>query len=342
VAIIATLTETLKAHEHASRQSSSDIGMSMMQPQGDAANKIDETGSHSVSTDPRNAQLSGSQAALLNGGSSTNGSFEVPPPGPPGSCRLDTKMDKNLLYLTCPYVSNANGGFAMDKSCLSGERCVYACEPPYVCTENGFSDTDCVPYCDPYSASTYNGGLQCQDGVIKKQFPDKPLCAMGLNTSFIKNYVPDVISSCQTVYPGNEAPMIGIEVELGQSKQLTSFPQWYWHSTHAHFYVSVQKKKRHEACQWNYDALSLNSGGVDWMPYVVGGGSLAGHTCSECGQHNLDFGENFDFEKVYSINKPTSRINASKYRGCPSDCIDCSMCRCDANGSCKCSIYSAL
>jgi hypothetical protein len=239
-------------------------------------------------------------------------------------------MDPHLLYVTCPFAGNANAGFAMDKPCLAGETCVYACEPPYVCTENGFSDTDCVPYlgrCDPYSASTYSGGLRCQaDGSVTRAFLSKPLCTPGLNTSFVTSAVSGIISSCQTVYPGNEAPMIGLEVRRRETKQLTSFPQWYWHGTHSHFYVGLARQHagRDAVCQWNYDPLSLNSGGVDAMPYVLGGGALAGHACSECGQHNLDFGDNFDFSKAYSA-PPTFGV---RVRNCND--ITCGDIQCDA------------
>lgn len=285
------------------------------------------------------ASLSGSGSSSLEsvGAANTNTSSSAAGngatavmPAVPGTCALDTSMDSHLMHVKCPFAGNTNGGFAMDKPCIAGETCVYACEPPYVCTENGFSDTDCVPYlgrCDPYSASTYSGGLRCNaDGSVSRAFPDKPLCALGLNTSVITSSVQGVISACQTVYPGNEAPMIGIELRRGNTKQLTSFPQWYWHGTHSHFYVSIAYAKagRDTVCQWNYDPLSLNSGGVDAMPYVVGGGALSGHACSECGQHNLAFGDNFDFRKAYS-GQPTYGV---RVRNCND--ITCGEIQCDA------------
>lgn len=268
-----------------------------------------------------------SSAASAN---ASNGTITSSSPLAPGTCGLDRAMDPHLLYVTCPFAGNANAGFAMDKPCLAGETCVYACEPPYVCTENGFSDTDCVPYlgrCDPYSASTYSGGLWCNaDGSVARAFPNKPLCAPGLNISFVTSAVSGIISSCQTVYPGNEAPMIGLELRRGETKQLTSFLQWYWHGTHSHFYVGLARQHagRDTVCQWNYDLLSLNSGGVDAMPYVVGGGALAGRACSECGQHNLDFGENFDFRKAYSA-LPTYGV---RVRNCND--VTCGDIQCDA------------
>ena len=314
IAMVAALSASLSSDGESSASSSENsyptdaVSAAESDQQVLAPVQVDEGGSASASAanaavnalaDSMSGSSSAASAALVG----ATAALADAAAAPAGSCRLDPAMDPNLLYLECPFVANANAGFAIDKPCLSGETCVYACEPPYVCTENGFSDLDCVPYlgrCDPYSPATYKSGLRCTAGAVAKPFPDKPLCAMGLNTSYIKSYVAGVVASCQTVYPGNEAPMIGIEVREGQAQQLTSFPQWYWHGTHAHFYVSVPNKTRAAACQWNYDPLSLNSGGVDAMPYVLGGGALLGNPCSECGQHDLDFGENFDFAKAYS------------------------------------------
>lgn len=357
-AVIATLATAIKsstsetASTSASSSESAITGASqatanptLLPPESvDADNATGEVAPASPSTSapiasPISADGSGSSAALnevaidtptLSNTSTANNTSTPLSLLAPGTCGLDRAMDPHLLYVTCPFAGNANAGFAMDKPCLAGETCVYACEPPYVCTENGFSDTDCVPYlgrCDPYSASTYSSGLRCQaDGSVTRAFPSKPLCAPGLNTSFVTSAVPGIISSCQTVYPGNEAPMIGLEVRRRETKQLTSFPQWYWHGTHSHFYVGLawQHAGRDAVCQWNYDPLSLNSGGVDAMPYVLGGGALAGHACSECGQHNLDFGDNFDFSKSYSA-LPTFGV---RVRNCND--ITCGDIQCDA------------
>ena len=80
--------------------------------------------------------------------------------------------DPNLLFITCPRVNNDNAGFAMDTKCRSGEKCVYACEPPYVSTRNGFSNEDCVPYlgrCGVYDPKTYHGGVICDNGQPRLQ-----------------------------------------------------------------------------------------------------------------------------------------------------------------------------
>ncbi|KAF0714609.1 Aste57867_3784 [Aphanomyces stellatus] len=219
------------------------------------------------------------------------------------ACALDTTMDPRLLYLACPAAANANAGFAMDAACASGSRCTYACEPPYVPTSNGWSNADCVPYsalCPPYSPATARGGLRCLNGQLTRDDPAQPLCVPGLNTSYVINYVPATLSTCQTVTPGNGAPMIGLEVGQGQAGQLTSLPQWYWRGVRASFYTNLPGVRRLAACQKNADPLSLNAKGVDTMPYVLGGGGLPSSGCDACGQHTLAFNDAFDVQKAYS------------------------------------------
>ncbi|RHX99273.1 hypothetical protein DYB36_002788 [Aphanomyces astaci] len=154
----------------------------------------------------------------------------IPPTNSPLYCTLDKSFDPNLLYIAAPSAGNTNAGFAMEQPCASGDRCVYGCEPPYVASSNGWSNADCIPYislCPPYSASTSQGGLYCDKGRLVLDSPNQPLCVPGLNTSFVTNYVPATMSTCQRVTPGNGAPMIGLEVSPGQTKQLAAFPQAY-------------------------------------------------------------------------------------------------------------------
>ena len=41
---------------------------------------------------------------------------------------------------------------------------------------------------------------------------------------------------------------------------------------HNHFYVAMANVQEALACQWNDSPKSLNSGGVDYFPYIIGGG----------------------------------------------------------------------
>ncbi|ETV88506.1 hypothetical protein, variant [Aphanomyces astaci] len=227
----------------------------------------------------------------------------IPPTNSPLYCTLDKSFDPNLLYIAAPSAGNTNAGFAMEQPCASGDRCVYGCEPPYVASSNGWSNADCIPYislCPPYSASTSQGGLYCDKGRLVLDSPNQPLCVPGLNTSFVTNYVPATMSTCQRVTPGNGAPMIGLEVSPGQTKQLAAFPQWYWRGVGATHVVHLPGTRRLPACQRNADPLSLNAQGVDAMPFVLGGGSLPGSSCAACSQHTLSFNDHFDFQKAYA------------------------------------------
>ncbi|RHY28626.1 hypothetical protein DYB32_005822 [Aphanomyces invadans] len=154
----------------------------------------------------------------------------IPPTNSPLYCSLDKAIDPNLVYIAAPSVGNTNAGFAMEQQCASGDRCTYGCEPPFVASSNGWNNADCIPYlslCPPYSASTARGGLYCDKGRLILDSPSQPLCVPGLNTSFVTNNVPAIMSTCQRVTPGNGAPMIGLEAGPGQTKQLAVFPQAY-------------------------------------------------------------------------------------------------------------------
>ncbi|ETW09285.1 hypothetical protein H310_01678 [Aphanomyces invadans] len=227
----------------------------------------------------------------------------IPPTNSPLYCSLDKAIDPNLVYIAAPSVGNTNAGFAMEQQCASGDRCTYGCEPPFVASSNGWNNADCIPYlslCPPYSASTARGGLYCDKGRLILDSPSQPLCVPGLNTSFVTNNVPAIMSTCQRVTPGNGAPMIGLEAGPGQTKQLAVFPQWYWRGVSAQHVVHLPGTRRIAACQRNADPLSMNAQGIDAMPFFLGGGSLPGSACAACAQHSLAFNEHFDFRKAYS------------------------------------------
>ncbi|CAK4135536.1 unnamed protein product [Aphanomyces euteiches] len=225
------------------------------------------------------------------------------PPASSSYCMLDKSMDPNVMYVANPSIANANGGFAMDQACASGSRCTYGCEPPFVPSSNGWSNADCIPYlalCPPYSPATATGGILCDNGRVIADDPTQHLCVPGLNTSFVTNYVPATLSTCLAVTPGSGSPMVGVEIAQNQTKQLTSYPQWFWRGVSAQMYVNLPGVRRIAACQRNADPLSLNAQGLDTMPFVVGGGSLPGSGCAACGQHTLAFNDGFDFRKAYS------------------------------------------
>ncbi|OQR91538.1 hypothetical protein THRCLA_08954 [Thraustotheca clavata] len=223
------------------------------------------------------------------------------PPASTAYCRLDTQLDAHLQYVFAPFASNTNAGFAMDRACASGERCAYACMSPYIPTSNGWSSKDCIPYtslCPAYSSATARGGLQCVNGKTIADNPSQPLCVLGLNTSFVKSYLPKQVATCQVVNHGTA--MTGFDLAPNQASQLASPPQWYWRGRGAKYYTGLPGVGNTVACQRNFDRLSLNAAGIDTMPYTLGGGSLFGSQCAECGQHTLAFGENYDSKKKYS------------------------------------------
>ncbi|KDO32977.1 hypothetical protein SPRG_02668 [Saprolegnia parasitica CBS 223.65] len=225
------------------------------------------------------------------------------PPASTAYCRLDTGLDARLHYVNCPAASNANAGFAMDEACGSGMRCPYACALPFLPSSNGWSSSDCLPFtslCPPSSPATARGGLFCANGTVVVDAPSQPLCVSGLNTSFVKSYVPQSIATCKVIAPGNGAPMVGVDTAPGHVSQLASHPQWFWRGEPAKYYTLLPGVASSVGCQRNYDRFSLNAAGIDAMPYTLGGGSLPGSPCAECAQHTLSFGEHFDSTKPYS------------------------------------------
>ncbi|EQC36922.1 hypothetical protein SDRG_05749 [Saprolegnia diclina VS20] len=225
------------------------------------------------------------------------------PPASKEYCRLDTGLDTRLQYVNCPAASNANAGFAMDEACGSGMRCPYACALPYLPSSNGWSSSDCLPFtslCPPSSPATARGGLFCANGTVVVDAPSQPLCVSGLNTSFIKSYLPKPIATCKVIAPGNGAPMVGVDTAPGRISQLASHPQWFWRGQPAKYYTLLPGVASSVGCQRNYDRFSLNAAGIDTMPYTLGAGSLPGSPCAECAQHTLNFGEHFDSTKPYS------------------------------------------
>jgi len=153
--------------------------------------------------------------------------------------------------------------------CSEGTFCSYACPSGYFKAQ--------WPTTQGHTGQSV-GGLLCQNGRLVTTNPstDK-LCVKGATqvSAFIENKLDQVVSLCQTNYPGDEAMTVPTVVEPGARVEIPIIDSTsYWRTTAggattAQFYLNPAGVGADRACRWA-SAADGNIG--NWAPLVIGAG----------------------------------------------------------------------
>jgi hypothetical protein len=183
------------------------------------------------------------------------------------------QLTLNSLLTEVTNIVTVNGGSGASGSCQNGATCSFACPPGWMKAQ-----------WPPYQGSTGQsvGGLLCKNGLLHKTNQDHDtLCIQGVDAVSAHNTLGEVVSVCQTDYPGTESETVPTEVQPGQTIQLTnpdgsSYYQWQNKSTSAQFYINPKGVPASTACQWgtpgnpwgNYAPINLGVGFSNGITYA--------------------------------------------------------------------------
>ena len=160
------------------------------------------------------------------------------------------------------------------QSCSEGMMCSYACPPGY--QKSQWPSTQ-------GATGQSVGGLQCSGGKLRLTNPglSSNLCIPGVGGVQATNNAGSVVSICRTDYPGTESETIPVELQSGETEQLTvpdasSYYTWQGQSTSAQYYLNPIGTSASTGCQWgspggdigNYAPINLGvgaKGGVTWL-----------------------------------------------------------------------------
>lgn len=156
--------------------------------------------------------------------------------------------------------------------CEPGCMCAYACKP-------GYGETQWPQASGPNGESI--GGLYCNDkGMLEMTNPRwNELCRPSAANVKIENRLGDVISTCRTAYPGNEAMVIPAIAPANSEIALftpleTDYISPQGGKTSAHYYVNNAGVSVEKACVWESTPELKDSAG-DISPVVIGAGVAA-------------------------------------------------------------------
>lgn len=160
------------------------------------------------------------------------------------------------------------------ESCSEGMMCSYACPPG--------SQKSQWPATQGATGQSV-GGLQCTGGKLHLTNAglSSNLCIPGVGGVQATNNAGSVVSICRTDYPGTESETIPVELQGGETEQLTvpdagSYYQWQGQSTSAQYYLNPIGTPASVGCQWgspggnvgNYAPINFGvgaKGGVTWL-----------------------------------------------------------------------------
>jgi hypothetical protein len=157
------------------------------------------------------------------------------------------------------------------QKCGAGSFCSYACPPGYVKTQ----------WSSAQGATLQSiGGLFCNsDGYLELSRASNPiLCQAGAGGVYIQNDLDQLVSTCQTDYPGTESMTIPTEVGPGETKPLSNIEsanyfKWDNKLTTGQFYVNNKGVAAKDSCLWNCPSNPLGCG--NWAPVNIGVGLAA-------------------------------------------------------------------
>lgn len=169
-------------------------------------------------------------------------------------------------------VSRIDTGIKGDK-CGSGPNqvCSYACPP-------GYGKCQWPEYQGANGESV--GGLACKNGKLyKTNSACDTLCVKGIRALTVKNTLSEVVSVCQTDYPGTESENVPNELAPGDVKELfnpdaATYYKWKGSDTSAQFYINPPGYDAETACQWGDSSHDYGN----WAPMNLGLGYKNGAT----------------------------------------------------------------
>lgn len=160
------------------------------------------------------------------------------------------------------------------ESCSEGMMCSYACPPGYQKSQWPSAQG---------STGQSVGGIKCQGGKLHLTNPglSSKLCIPGKGGVSAQNNAGGVVAICRTDYPGTESEVVPVELEPGETEQLTvpdagSYYQWQGKSTSAQYYLNPVGFGADQACKWgspdqplgNYAPINFGVGfkeGKTWL-----------------------------------------------------------------------------
>lgn len=181
----------------------------------------------------------------------------------PGSGSSGTGID-NIRTVT-------SGG-----NCEEGAYCSYACPAGYQKSQ--------WPTTQGATGQSV-GGILCKDGKLHLTNPgmSNKLCMKGSDKVqiLVKNKLDKNVAVCRTDYPGTESETVPVDVQPGQTSNLTcpeadNYYTWQGGKTSAQYYVNPAGVAVKDACQWgtpdkpwgNYAPMNLGVGysnGAAWL-----------------------------------------------------------------------------
>lgn len=185
--------------------------------------------------------------------------------------------------------------------CTEGRYCSYACK-------NGFAKSQ-WPENQPADGKSV-GGLFCKHGFLhRSNMAYTDLCIPQPDKVIAKSEIDQVVSFCQTDYPGLEEMIIATEVKPGSTTRLTcialeGYYTWMGKPTTAQFYVNNAGVTQEEGCRWGYEGSDIGN----WAPLVFGSG-VSGELAyiSLFKNPNNPHGANFNAELI--ADGPDSKVN---------------------------------
>ncbi|KIW62590.1 hypothetical protein PV04_10751 [Phialophora macrospora] len=158
------------------------------------------------------------------------------------------------------------------ESCTDGMMCSYACPPGY--QKSQWPSTQ-------GATGQSVGGLKCSGGKLYLTNPSlsTSLCIPGVGGVEATNSANAVVAICRTDYPGTESETIPVELQPGETEQLTvpdagSYYQWQGQSTSAQYYLNPIGTPASVGCQWGSPGGNVGN----YAPINFGVGAKAGTT----------------------------------------------------------------
>lgn len=159
-------------------------------------------------------------------------------------------------------------------SCKEGSMCSYACPPGYQKSQ--------WPQTQGATGQSV-GGLQCLNGKLRltNSGLSTKLCIPGVGGVQATNKASGVLAICRTDYPGTESETIPVELQPGQTDQLTvpdaaAYYEWQGQSTSAQYYLNPIGVPKEKGCQWgtpgqpygNYAPINFGVGAKDGKTWL--------------------------------------------------------------------------
>ncbi|KAM3418633.1 Secreted beta-glucosidase sun1 [Cercospora zeina] len=184
--------------------------------------------------------------------------------------------------IQCPGSGGSGSGYDNIRTVTSGGKCEEDAYCSYACPA-GYQKSQ-WPTTQGATGQSI-GGIQCRNGKLHLTNPgmSNKLCMKGSDKVqiLVKNTLNKNVAVCRTDYPGTESETVPLDVQPGQTLNLTcpeadNYYTWQGGKTSAQYYVNPAGVPVEDACQWgspanpwgNYAPLNLGVGysnGAAWL-----------------------------------------------------------------------------